>query len=431
MKFLEAGATMADVFNEVRNVASYQYQNNVPVATPENTFQIVELLENTPQLRNEFADTLMTRIGRVEIKNRRYTNEMRPLHKGELRHGKTIQQIQTEIARVHDYDPTDTETLHRRELPDIRAAYHVITDKKYVKQTMSFQQLKDAVLNQDDLDRIFGSIIDAMYNAMEVYDSDAVKGLLTSAAKAGHIGIAVIQPVVDKISADNAAIAINELSDNMTFESTDYNYAKIHTFCPKENQVLILNTRLKNQLNMYVLAQSFNMEYADFNKYMTLMWRDFGWLDQFGACGFIGSKDYIQIWDALLEMPEPARNPQTLDANYFLHWWRNYFTDPFEPAVLLVDKMPVITEYTITPDATEIGKGDSVKFTITVKSDGIVNADSTFTLSGQKSEKTTINEYGYMVVGDDETAATITVKAVSKIDETKTATATVTVTGNA
>lgn len=38
MKFLEAGATMADVFNEVRNVASYQYQNNVPVATPENTF---------------------------------------------------------------------------------------------------------------------------------------------------------------------------------------------------------------------------------------------------------------------------------------------------------------------------------------------------------------------------------------------------------
>ena len=71
--------------------------------------------------------------------------------------------------------------------------------------------------------------------------------------------------------------------------------------------------------------------------------------------------------------------------------------------------------------------GDSVKFSVTVEGTGVLTAQSTYTLSGANSAKTTIDQYGYMVVGDDETSKSITVTATSALDSTKTATATVTI----
>lgn len=430
MKFLEAGATMVDVYNAVREEASYAYQNAVDVATPDNIFTLTELLEQKPQLANEFADTLINKVGLTQIFNRRYKNEMAPLHKGMLRKGKTIENVFIEIAELKAYDPESGETCLRRELPDIRAAYNIITDKKYVKQTMSRQQLKEAVTDLNDLDRIFDSIVSAMYNQLENYDSAKVKQLLTTVVNKQQVAVCITEPVVDKTTADAAAIAINTISDNMTILSPDYNYAKVHNFCPKENQILILNTAYKNKLNMMVLAQNFNIEYAKFNQYMTIYWRDFGPLSALGVWGFVGSKDCFQIWDSLMEMPEPLRNPQSLDVTYFIHRWTLYGWNPFECGCILTDKMPVISEYTITPKTTSIGKGDSAKFTITVSGEGVMNADSIFEISGQKSSSTFIDEFGYLYVGTDETAPTITVKATSKLDSTKTATATVTVTGN-
>ncbi len=78
---------------------------------------------------------------------------------------------------------------------------------------------------------------------------------------------------------------------------------------------------------------------------------------------------------------------------------------------------------TITPKSAAIILGKSKTFT--AKINGITSTQVSWTLSGNKSKKTKITTTGKLTVGSDEKATTLTVKAVSKADKTKSATATV------
>ncbi len=87
-----------------------------------------------------------------------------------------------------------------------------------------------------------------------------------------------------------------------------------------------------------------------------------------------------------------------------------------------------VTEVTIDPKNVELGKGASQPFTATVIGEGDPTQSVTWKVEGAESSKTSINEEGKLKVSMEETAKTLTVTATSKLDETKSASATVTVT---
>ena len=428
MKYFQPNTQLTDAMNALREEASLRYQELVPVMDNTNAYSVLDMLSKTDALLNEFADTVINKIGLTVLQNRRYTNVMRPLHKGMLRLGRTIEEVFVNIAEVKNYNANDAETLYKRVIPDIRACYHIEADQKYTAQSVNRSTLRQAILSIEDLDRFVAGIMDSMHNAMEKYDEDKIKELISTAIDKQEVGVCVTEPVVDKETADKAVVAIKEFADNFTFLTDEYNYAGVTTCCPKENQVLILNTRMKNIIDVMQLAGFYNLSFGEFSATTNLVWRDFGRATGKGVWGILCDKEWFQIWDMLFEMPEPLRNPQNLDIKYYLHKWTNYGLSPFSNVVVFTDKMPVISNYKITPTETTIGKGDSVKFTVTVEGEGVLTADSTFEITGNKSQNTYINDNGYMVVGADETATTITFKATSTVDSSKTASATVTVT---
>ena len=87
-----------------------------------------------------------------------------------------------------------------------------------------------------------------------------------------------------------------------------------------------------------------------------------------------------------------------------------------------------VTSVTIDPKEIELGKGATEKFTATVTGEGDPTQAVTWTLEGNKHENTVIKPDGTLRISVNETSKSLTVTATSKLDESKSASATVTVT---
>ena len=99
------------------------------------------------------------------------------------------------------------------------------------------------------------------------------------------------------------------------------------------------------------------------------------------------------------------------------------------PAELTVTSAPAstITGVTVTPATATIQTGGEQQFNATVSGTGAFDQTVTWSVSGNQSDGTTIDQNGLLTVGADETATTLTVTAISNGDSTKSGRASVTV----
>lgn len=89
--------------------------------------------------------------------------------------------------------------------------------------------------------------------------------------------------------------------------------------------------------------------------------------------------------------------------------------------------VPIIEKVVVAPAAAEVKQGETQQFTAEVSGQYDPDQDVRWTVEGNTSEKTAISAEGLLTVGTDETAKTMTVRAVSAQDHTKEGTAEVTV----
>ncbi len=77
---------------------------------------------------------------------------------------------------------------------------------------------------------------------------------------------------------------------------------------------------------------------------------------------------------------------------------------------------PVITSVSISPGTCVVSKNSTCAFTASVTGENNYSRDVIWSVSGQKSRSTFIDEHGILTVASDETASSLVVKAVSKQD---------------
>ena len=155
-----------DVMNAIRNSATINYKNYVPVATADadSIRTIGAIIMDNPQLQNEFLNALVNRIGRVLITSKMYDNPWAMFKKGLLEFGETIEEIFVNIAKPYQFDPAVAESnLFRREIPDVRSAFHIMNYQKYYKATIQNDQLRQAFLSWQGITDLIAKIVDAMY----------------------------------------------------------------------------------------------------------------------------------------------------------------------------------------------------------------------------------------------------------------------------
>ena len=443
-------ATSVDILNAIRNNASANYQNYVPVAdaTAESIREIGTIIMDYQALQNEFLNALINRIGMVLITSKMYDNPLSVFKKGRLEFGETIEEIFVELAKPFEYDPATAENeVFKRQIPDVRAAFHILNYQKFYKTTIQQNSLKQAFLSWGGVTDLIAKIVNSMYSGAAYDEYQAMLYLIALHILKGNVKVQSI-PAATAANAKTIVSQIKQISNQFEFMSPAYNKVGVHNFSGKNDQYLILNADFDAVMDVEVLAAAFNMDKAEFSGHRVLV-SSFGALDAdrldelfaddpnyqqltdaemtalAAVPGVLVDRDFFMIFDNLYEFTENY-NGQGLYWNYFYHVWKTLSISPFANAVVFVPGTPSVTSVTVTPTTATVVKGQRFNIGVSVVTANFASQEVIWTLSANAPAK--IDIYGTVTVNEDaETGATFTATATSKEDPTKTASCTFTV----
>lgn len=412
-------ASSIDILNTIRNYASSTYQERIPIATQENLKELGHAMMTYQATQNEFLEALVNRIALVIIQSRSYENPLRRFKKGVLEYGEAIEEVFVNIAKAHQYDPAIAEKeVFKREIPDVNAVFHHTNYKNFWKQTISNEQLRSAFLSPNGVSDLIAKIVDAMYTAEQFDEFLIMKNLVVEAAQAGKL-----YPVnVPEVNADNAKAIVTKIkgiSNALEFMSPQYNPMGVLTYTPKSDQVLLLDAQFDATIDVEVLASAFNMDKAEFMGQRVLI-DNFGQLT--GVVAALVDSRWFMVFDKWRGFTEIYNN-EGLYWNYTYHAWKIFSTSPFANAILFTTQPIVVTSVTVTPATANVTRGQQLQLTAAVVGTGYVPSDIKWSVN---SEISTINDNGLLTVPTSETATTLTVTATSVYDNTKSGTATIT-----
>ena len=444
-------ASSVQILNAIRNGASANYRDYVPVAdnSLDSVRSIGNILMNYPALQNEFVSALINRIGRVMITSKMYSNPWSMFKKGMLEFGETIEEVFVNIAKPFEYDVEESESkVFKREIPDVRAAFHVMNYQKFYKATIQQEQLRQAFLAWDGVTDFIAKIVDSMYTAANTDEFLVMKYMLAVNILNGRLTPVTVTAISSEATAKGFVSTVKATSNKLEFMGTKYNLAGVYTHTPKDEQYIILNSDVEATIGVDVLAVSFNMEQAQFMGHRVLV-DGFGELDVarlnklFANDGnyheftsdeltalnaipaVIVDKDFFMIFDNMLKFTEQY-NGEGLYWNYWYHVWKIFSVSPYANNAVFVPGTPSITSVTVSPATATVSAGQSASFTATVVTANF--APQTVTWSLSEDAPATIDQFGTVTIDSDAVAETeITVTATSTFNTAKTGTATITV----
>ena len=431
-------ATTIDILNVIRENASYDYQQNVPVVTKEADIpKVGEVIYGTPAFANQFINALVNRIAVVRVQSATFNNPYAMLKKGYLEFGETIEDIFVGILKAVHYSAEKAEAREfKRTMPDVRSAFHTMNWRVMYPVTIQDEDLKLAFLSIDGVTDLISKIVDAVYTAAEYDEFLLFKYLLIKSISHGKM-----KPISIGTGTDikESAIQFRGISNKLPFMSSEYNEAGVTNNTPKDRQIIFMDAMYNAQYDVEVLASAFNMDKADFMGRLFLIdeWTSFD-MDRFDV--IMSESDgleavtadelalladvkavmlddrWFQVYDNNNKFTEKYV-ASGLYWNYFYHVWKTISYSPFANAVVFVSNSS-----TITPPATfsvEIA-GKDKSSVATVLTLGVNDSAGTLqhtTLNFVQSEELVnagiaVQKYGAVIIPASAISENITLKAV-------------------
>lgn len=439
--------TSVDVLNAIRNNATQNYRDYVPKATAnaDSIREIGAIIMDYPALQNEFLSALVNRIGRVLITSKMYDNPWAMFKKGMLEFGESIEEIFVNMAKPFQFDPAVAESnVFKREIPDVRAAFHIMNYQKYYKSTVSNDQLRQAFLSWQGITDLIAKIVDAMYTGANYDEFITMKYMLARHIIDGHMYPVEI-PVLTEANMKQVVAKIKGISNQYEFQSNKYNLAGVYTHTLKRDQYLLINANFDATMDVEVLASAFNMSKAEFMGQRVLV-DSFGSLDverlkilfkddptfkeptqdELNALDAIPcvmvDRDWFMIFDNFYNFTEQY-NGEGLYWNYWYHVWKTFSVSPFANNALFIPTTPTVTTVTVAPSTVTADVGQTVQFTATVTTTGFAPKAVTWSTN---SANVDIDSSGKATINTGATGS-VTVTATSVFDGTKNGTATLTI----
>lgn len=443
-------ANSVEILNAIRNNATPYYQQMIPkaAANTASVRAIGNVMMNYEPLQNEFLSALYNRIGRVLITSKMYYNPWAPFKKGLMELGETVEEVFVNIAKAHTFNPEKAESeFMKREIPDVRAAFHTMNYQKFYKATISNDQLRQAFLSWQGITDLIAKIVDAMYTAHNLDEFQVTKYMLARNILNGMLYGHTV-PTVSKDNASDIVTEVKAISNELVYDTPNYNLAGVYTFTDKNDQFIITTARFDAIMDVNVLAAAFNMDKAEFmghrvqidgfdridEKRMAELFADdpnAGYVplttDEKAALAAVPAiiidRDYFMIFDNLYKFTEDY-NGEGLYWQYWYHAWKTFSTSPFANGVVFVPGVQAVTSVTVSPATATVNKGNMLQLNATVKTENFAPTSVVWSVN---SEISAISATGLLTVPATETAETLTVTATSTFNETKTGTATITV----
>lgn len=406
--------------------------------------------------QNAYLTALVNRIARVIVTSRMWKDKWAVFDMGKMDYGETIEEIFVNIAKPHSYDPAKAETqVFKREIPDVRAAFHSMNYQKFYKVTISNDQLRQAFLSYYDMNELIARIVDSLYTAMNLDTFLTKKYMLAREAINGGIYTVVTKPISgDGADPDDAITKYRQYTNNLEFLKTLYNRAGVRNSTPIADQVIIVPNEAEATLGVKVLAAAFNLSEVDYiSKRIAVDSFEFDADDEarlaelFANDGaykpFTGeekkalqlisavklAKDWFMCFDNFEQFTENY-NGEGLYWQYFFHVWKTFSVSPFANAVLFTSQVSEITEVTVSPTAANVAQGTSIVMSAEVKGTGLFEKTVEWSVKGANDLASGTRIDGtsgvLRVASDEEVGNVLTVTAMAKDGQTGTVKITVT-----
>lgn len=421
--------------------------------TTESIHNIGDYIMNFQPAANAFINALVNRIGFVVISSKMYTNPWARFKKGRLELGETVEEIFVNLCRPYQFSPSKAEQdVFKRNIPDVRAAFHTMNFQKYYPITISDDQLRQAFLSWSGITDLIAKIVESVYASSNTDEYLVMKYMLARAILNGNIQ-GVIIPTPNKDNVVDVATKIRETARLLEYQSTKYTMSGVTTHTEIQDQYIIMTAAFESTMDLNVLAAAYQLKYADFigntigvDSFVDMDWQRLEYLftDEAGNIdpsyaqwtaeeivilngvpALTVSPNFWQVWDNFEKMTENY-NGRGLYWNYNYHVWKTFSLSPFAQAVAYSNVSAGITSVAVTPSAATLSKGAEMVFEASVVGTGVINKNVQWSVEGASSTGTTVTSGGRVHVAKDETAETFTVKASAIADVSKNASATIT-----
>lgn len=426
-------ASTLDILNVIRQNASYDYQQNVPKITKATDIpKVGEVICGTPAFANQFINALVNRIAMVRVKSATFNNPYARLKKGYLAYGETVEDIFVNIAKVVEYTPEKgPEREHKRTLPDVKSAFHVMNWRVMYPVTIQDDDLQLAFLSIDGVENLIAKIVDSVYTAAEYDEFLLFKYLLIKAISHGKMYPVSIG---DGAKLSDSAVQFRGISNMLTFMKSEYNERGVKTTTPRDRQSIFLDAMFEAKFDVDVLANAFNMDRATYLGKRELIddWTTFD-NDRFeviransdgieevttaelelmqDVVGVIIDDEWFQVFDNNNKFTEKYV-ASGLYWNYFYHVWKTISSSPFANAVVFVKSNAAIaTPASVTVEV--LGKDTSEEatvFTLGVQDDNASLANGYYSFNqtaSATSDGIAIHPYGAVIFPAGKTTTTL------------------------
>ena len=390
-------ASTLDIMNAIRQNASYDYQQSVPVVAKASDIpKVGEIICGTPAFANQYINALVNRIALVMTKSATFNNPYASLKKGYLEFGETVEEIFVQIARVVDYTPEKGAAREfQRTLPDVKSAFHTMNWRVMYPVTIQDEDLRLAFLSESGVQDLVAKIVDSVYKAAEYDEFLLFKYLLIKAVAHGKMFTMSIGTGTD---LKEAGATFRGASNDLTFMKTKYNASGVRTNTPRKNQTIFMDSWFNAKYDVDVLAAAFNMDKATYTGALHLMddWTSFDnerfdvirensdGLEEVTADelalmknvkAVLIDEEWFQVYDNNAKFTEQYC-ASGMYWNFFYHVWKTISSSPFSNAIVFVT------------DTAEIAPKDS--YTVELTGKGTSNAATVFTLGVQDDTATLV-----------------------------------------
>jgi hypothetical protein len=378
---LETQPTGQEVASAMYRVSSPNFQSTIGDPNEVSSLEFMNgLLEYPDSLGVEFMN-LATRIGRVIAHRNILTNKLAPFKMANMALGYTMEEYFVECAKEHEYDQADAEnTLFKRELPDIKTAFYVVNRKSYYPATITDDDMRKYFVSWDGVNSLIARIVDSMYNGDNKDDYNYMKSALVKHYENGLMKIVKTSAVTDTETAKELARKITEYVSYLTEPTNEYNAMAVTKQNDYEDIYVILNGLSNSYLNIDWLAQTFQLEFAEFKAHVlvlpTLPSTNQGTIE-----ALVVDSEIYRVFDQKYSVGV-AYNAKGLYWNYFLHHWEGIATSRFANAIAFVSGTveEKVTAIYSNPQVVQVNKDGSVTVSFTVQTNGLnapINLEAT------------------------------------------------------
>lgn len=353
------------ILNAIRNEVGGMFRANTPLVHTQGDAKAYGLyVTGSGDARNAFMGALINRIAQVVMFSRSYHNKLARYKKGMLEIGEVVENVWVQLVSPVGYSPVPDSPgdLFKQNVPDSRVTFHPVNCKLVYEVTTNDSELSLAFTSSSGIYDFVSRIVQRLTDSDE-WDSELLERYVLARAILDNENLITQVPALTKENSDSIVAKMKGASNGMRFMDTLYNVEGVPTNSPVEKQIFFLTAESSATLDVFSLAQAYNLSYEQFLGQQDMI-RSFGFNEAEKArldtimnatlaqgiipnytpftedelkkldsiVGAIIDEDFFMIFDRLYRVDVAPYDSLHLSQNTFLHHWSVNSYNPFANA---------------------------------------------------------------------------------------------------